>query len=67
MSIKAHRFSVYVFPQLTLHYFSAILHAVSPEATGRENFATVPSLSVWIVLSLTKGQGVRHSCHFIVC
>jgi len=39
--------------KLTLHYFSVVVHAVSPEAIGHGSFATVSSLSVSLMLSLS--------------
>ena len=40
--------------ELTLHYFSAVVHAVSPEEIGHENFTTLSSHSVPLMLSLSE-------------
>ena len=44
----------YFLKRLALHYFSVVEHAVSPEAIGHGSFATVTSLSVSLMLSLSE-------------
>jgi hypothetical protein len=57
----------YVLKKLTLHNVNAVVRAVPPDAIGHENFDTMPSLCVSLMLPLTKAQDVRHSSHVIVC
>ena len=65
MSIKAHFLCLHnsFLKKLTLHYFSVVVRAVPPEEMGCGSFATVSSLSLSLMLSLSE----KANCNISPC